>query len=71
MNNDSARVGYPPFMDFIPAPFNELAHDNSAPLPKTMNVTNGGIVYKTPLFFTSFLITLKNGCASFHVIINL
>jgi hypothetical protein len=58
-------------MDFISASLNKLAHNDRAPLPKIVNVTNGGIVYDTPFFFTSLLITLKNGSTSFHVIINL
>jgi hypothetical protein len=58
-------------MDFITVSFNELAQNDSAPLPKIVNVTNGGIVNEAPLLFTGFLITLKNGSTSFHVMFNL
>jgi len=55
-------------MDFIPKSLNNLAHNDSAPLPKIMNVPNGWVVNNTPLFFASYLITLKNGRASFHFV---
>lgn len=64
--NYSARISNPIFIDFISIPLDNLAHNNSALLPKISNVTNSWIVNYTPLFFISFLIPFKNCCASFH-----
>jgi len=39
-------------MDLITESFNNLAHDDSAPLPKSANVTNGGVSYDVPLLYS-------------------
>lgn len=47
-------------------PLDNLAHDNSALLPKTMDVANSWVFDNPPDFFVSFRIPLQNPCTSFH-----
>ncbi len=66
MNDNSSRVRYPILMDFISVAFDNLAHDDSAPLPKTSYVANSWVFNYPPIFFLGYRVIFQNPCTSFH-----